>query len=218
MAGRESRRVRLSRFKWRLPVAAHDSFMTTSLSSANAHHAGSSRIAKAPTSEGERCPLPTSELERMAESMLRAARAGGATAAETEVSQAVGQSVTVRNGEVETIAYNRDKGIGVTVFIGQRRGHASTADFAPDAIDATVAKALAIARYTARDAAAGLADPDRLARSVPDLDLYHPWDLSVDDAITMGREAESVALPVGVRVVRAVWASVARCVSGFRSR
>jgi hypothetical protein len=108
-------------------------------------------MANARGPEGERFPLPTSELERMAESTLRAARAGGATAAETEVSQAVGQSVTVRNGEVETISYNRDKGISVTVFIGQRRGHASTADFAPDAIEATVAKALAIARYTARD-------------------------------------------------------------------
>ncbi len=68
-----------------------------------------------------------------------------------EVSQAFGQSVTVRKGDVETIAYNRDKGIGVTVYVGQRRGHASTADFAPDAIKDTVAKALTIARYTADD-------------------------------------------------------------------
>src|SRR4029453_8241081 len=180
MAGRECRRCGCPASNGDSPFAPHDSFMTASLSSATAHHADSSRIAKASTSEGERFPLPTSELERMAESMLRAARAGGATAAETEASQGGGQSVTVGNGEVETIAYNRDKGIGVTVFIGQRRGHASTADFAADAIDATVAKALAIARYTARDAAAGLADPDRLARSVPDLDLYHPGALSVD--------------------------------------
>ena len=151
----------------------------------------------------------------MAESMLRAARAGGATAAETEVSQAVGQSVTVRNGEVETISYNRDKGIGVTVFIGQRRGHASTADFGSDAIDATVAKALAIARYTARDPAAGLADPERLAKSIPDLDLYHPWDLSVDDAITMGREAEAAALAVDRRLVNTEGSSVARGESEF---
>ncbi len=125
--------------------------------------------------------------------MLAVARAGGATAVETEVSQAVGQSVTVRNGEVETIAYNRDKGIGVTVFIGQRRGHASTADFAPEALEASVAKALSIARHTAQDPAAGLADPDRLARTIPDLDLYHPWDLAVDDAIEMGRAAEGAA-------------------------
>jgi len=160
-------------------------------------------------------PLPTAELERLAESMLAAARAGGATAAETEASQAVGQSVTVRNGEVETIAYNRDKGIGVTVFIGQRRGHASTADFAPEAIAATVAKALAIASYTAQDPAAGLADPDRLARSIPELDLYHPWDLPVDEAIAMGREAEAAALAVDRRLVNTEGSTVARGESEF---
>src|SRR5690349_12289427 len=100
------------------------------------------------TDDAGRFPLPTAEIERVAESVLRAAKAGGASAAETEVSQAVGQSVSVRKAEVETIAYNRDKGIGVTVYLGQRRGHASTADFSPDAVRDAVAKALAIARYT----------------------------------------------------------------------
>ena len=147
----------------------------------------------------DRFPLPTCELERVAAAVLTAAARGGATAAETEVSQAVGQSVTVRRAEVETIAYNRDKSIGVTVYLGQQRGHASSADFSDEAIHATVDKALAIARYTAQDAAAGLADPDRLARDVPDLDLYHPWDLSVDDAILLGREAEAAALAVDRR-------------------
>ncbi len=104
----------------------------------------------------------------------------GASAAETEISQAIGQSVTVRKGEVETIEYNRDKGIGVTVYLGPHRGHASTADFSADALHAAVDKAIAIARYTAEDPAAGLADPERLAKAWPDLDLYHPWDLDVD--------------------------------------
>ncbi|HEX9301663.1 MAG TPA: metalloprotease PmbA [Casimicrobiaceae bacterium] len=162
-----------------------------------------------------RFPLPTAEIERIAEAVLAAAKAGGASAAETEVSQAVGQSVTVRRGEVETIAYNRDKGIGVTVLIGQRRGHASTADFAPDAVNATVAKALSIARYTAEDPAAGLADPDRLARTVPDLDLYHPWDLSVDEAIALGREAEAAALAVDPRLTNTDGSTVARNESEF---
>jgi len=147
----------------------------------------------------DRFPLPTRDLERVAAAVLAAAARGGATAAETEVSQAVGQSVTVRRAEVETIAYNRDKSIGVTVYLGQQRGHASSADFSDEAIHATVDKALAIARHTAQDAAAGLADPERLARSVPDLDLYHPWDLSVDDAILLGREAEAAALAVDRR-------------------
>jgi len=83
-------------------------------------------------------PVSTAALERVAATVLDVARAGGATAAETEVSQAVGQSVAVRKGEVETISYNRDKGVGVTVYVGARRGHASTADFSDDAIRATV--------------------------------------------------------------------------------
>jgi len=156
-----------------------------------------------------RFPLPTGEIERVAASVLDAARAGGASAAETEVSQAVGQSVSVRRGEVETIAYNRDKGIGVTVYMGQRRGHASTADFSPDAIYAAVAKALAIARYTADDPAAGLADPERLARDFPDLDLYDPWELSVEEAVALGCEAEAAALAVDRRLTNTEGASVA---------
>ncbi len=116
-------------------------------------------------SEGE-FPLAGAELERVATAVLDAAKAAGATAAETDVSQAVGQSVTVRQGEVETIAYNRDKGIGLTVYMGQRRGQASTADFSPASLQATVEKAVAIARFTAEDPCAGLADPDRLARDV----------------------------------------------------
>jgi PmbA protein len=156
-----------------------------------------------------RFALPTAEIERVAASVLDAARAGGASAAETEVSQAVGQSVSVRRGEVETIAYNRDKGIGVTVYMGQRRGHASTADFSADAVHAAVAKALAIARYTAEDPAAGLADPERLARDIPDLDLYDPWELSVEEAIALGCEAEGAALAVDRRLTNTEGATVA---------
>src|ERR1044071_8928568 len=88
------------------------------------------------------------QLRDIASSVLEYAKSRGATAAETEVSEGFGQTVTVRRGEVETIEYNRDKGIGVTVYLGQRRGHASTADFSPDAVRDAVAKALAIARYT----------------------------------------------------------------------
>ncbi len=170
-----------------------------------------------PASRGDadRFPLPTAELENLAAAVLTAAKAGGATAAETEISQAVGQSVSVRRGEVETIAYNRDKGIGVTVYLGQRRGHASTADFSSDAVEAAVAKALAIARYTAEDPAAGLADPARLARDIPDLDLYHPWDLTVEEAIALGCEAEAAALAVDRRLTNTEGSTVARGESEF---
>jgi PmbA protein len=160
-------------------------------------------------------PVSTAVLERVAAAVLDAARTGGATAAETEVSQAVGQSVTVRKGEVETISYNRDKGVGVTVYVGARRGHASTADFSDESIRATVDKALAIARYTAEDPCAGLADADRLARAWPDLDLYHPWDLSVDQAIALGRATEAAALAVDPRISNSEGASASRGESEF---
>jgi PmbA protein len=164
---------------------------------------------------GGHFPVSTTALERIAATVLDAARAGGATAAETEASQAVGQSVSVRKGEVETIAYNRDKGVGVTVYVGSRRGHASTADFSDDSIRATVDKALAIARYTAEDPSAGLADPARLATSWPDLDLYHPWDLSVETAIELGRETEAAALRVDPRIANSEGSTVSRGESEF---
>ena len=155
-------------------------------------------------------PVSTATLDRVAQMILDTARGGGATAAEADVSQAIGLSVTVRKGEVETIAYNRDKGIAVTVFIGQRRGNASTADFADESIRATVDKAIAIARFTADDPFAGLADPARLARDAPDLDLYHPWPLSVEQAIDLGRAAEAAAFAVDPRLTNSEGATVAR--------
>jgi PmbA protein len=164
---------------------------------------------------GEPFPVPTAELSRVAQRIVDAARREGATTAEADVSQALGQSVTVRQGEVETIAYNRDKGISVTVYVGQRRGQASTADFGDDAIRDTVAKALAIARFTAEDPHAGLADPARLAKNWPDVDLYHPWELGVDEAIELGREAERAALAVDPRITNSEGSTVARGDSEF---
>jgi PmbA protein len=157
---------------------------------------------------GNRFPLTAHALAGVADQVLRNAKAGGATAAEAEVSQGFGQSVSVRNGDVETIAYNRDKGISVTVYVGDRKGHASTADFAAEAIKDTVDKALTIARYTADDAYAGLADPALLARAWADLDLYHPWELQVDQAIALGIECEAAALAVDARLTNSEGATI----------
>lgn len=140
------------------------------------------------------------ELQSLVQDMLDYAQQQGATAAAAEASEGMGQSVTVRKGEVETIEYNRDKGIGVTVYIGQRRGNASTSDFNRQALLDTVDKALTIARYTAEDAFAGLPDVDRLAKVLPDLDLFHPWTQSIDDAIAMAAECEAAALAVDKRI------------------
>src|SRR5437867_9347130 len=155
-----------------------------------------------------RFPLTANALATIADRVLAEAKAGGATAAETEVSQAFGQSVTVRKGDVETIAYNRDKGIGVTVYVGARRAHASTADFSSTAIKDTVTKALTIARYTAEDNCAGLEDPALLAREWEDLDLYHHWELPVEQAIVLGCECEAAALAVDQRIINSEGATV----------
>ena len=155
-----------------------------------------------------RFSMPSEQLRQISDAVLSRARRNGATAAETEVSQGFGQGVTVRKGEVETIEYNRDKGVTVTVYVGQRRGHASSVDTSPAALDAAVDKALTIARYTEEDDCAGLADRDRLARDVPELDLYHPWNVTVDEAIVIAQRCESAALGVDARLTNSEGATV----------
>ena len=162
-----------------------------------------------------RFPMASEALRQISQTVLARARANGATAAETEVSQGFGQSVSIRKGEVETIEYTRDKGVNVTVYVGKRRGHASSVDTSESALVATVDKALTIARYTEEDDAAGLADPDRLARNLPDLDLYHPWDIPVDDAIEIAKSCEHAALDVDKRITNSEGASVSAHESEF---
>jgi PmbA protein len=148
------------------------------------------------------------DFERIAELCLAHARAQGASAAELDVSEGIGQAVTVRKNEIETIEYNRDRGLNVTVYAGQRRGNASTADLSEAAIRATVDKALTIARYTAEDPHAGLADVAWLATAQPDLDLYHPWTLSVESAAEMARDCEAAAFAVDRRIDNSEGATV----------
>ncbi len=154
-------------------------------------------------------------LQGIADDVLKRAREKGATAAEAEVSDSYGQTVTVRMGEVETIEYNRDKGLSVTVYIGKKKGYASSADFAARAVADTVDAALSIARFTASDECAGLADPEFLAREVRDLDLFHPWDLPVERAIDMARTCEAAAFALDPRVVNSEGASVSSQQSQF---
>jgi len=156
-------------------------------------------------------------LRNLAEDVLAHAKKIGATACEVDVSEGYGQSVSVRKREVETIEYNRDKGIGVTVYIGQQRGHASSSDFAPEALRATVEAAHSIARFTAADNAAGLADAKLLAKKSMALDLYHPWNLSVEDAIELARRTEAAAFAVSPLVTNSEGASVSAQQSHFVS-
>lgn len=158
---------------------------------------------------------PYETLQQIANDVLTLAKKGGADACEMHVSDGSGQNVTVRQGEVETIEYTRDKGLSVTVHIGHKRGNASSSDFSPQAIRETVSAALSIARYTADDIYAGLADKDQLAVSFPDLDLYHPWSLPVEAAIELARQCEAAALATDKRITNSEGASVSTGASRF---
>lgn len=147
-------------------------------------------------------------LSAVVEHVLAEAKKSGASAAEAGVNINQGLSVTVRLSEVETVEHTRDKGMGVTVYFGQRSGSASTTDFSPEALRETVRAACTIAKYTAEDDCAGLADPDRLARDFPDLDLYHPWNPSMEQAIEQARTAETVARHVDPRITNSEGASL----------
>ena len=148
------------------------------------------------------------QLKTIAEDALAHARRSGASAAELDINEGFGQTVSVRRDEIETIEYNRDKGMGVTVFIGNCRGHASTSDLTTEAIRTTVDAALSIARLTASDEYAGLADPSLLAKSFPELDLFHPWSPTVEDAVEIARDCERAAFAADPRVNNSEGASV----------
>lgn len=148
------------------------------------------------------------DLQQLSEDVLAYARKQGASACEVDVSEGFGQSVTVRCDAVDTIEYNRDKGVGVTVYAGQRKGYASTSDFSPQALRDTVEAALAIARFTAEDDCAGLADAALLAKDCPDLDLYHPWAIDVAEEIDLARRCEQAAFAADARIDNSEGASV----------
>jgi PmbA protein len=152
--------------------------------------------------------LAPEDLESIIERALEEARARGASQAEAAVSQDTGLSVGVRLGEVETLEHQRDRSMGITVYFGRRKGSASTADFSPDAVRATVSKACSIARFTAEDACAGLADAALMATSPPDLDLAHPWNVTADRAIEIAKSCEAAALAFDPRINNSEGASV----------
>jgi PmbA protein len=132
-------------------------------------------------------------LKSIVQDILDEAAKQGASAAEAGLSQENGLSVSVRLGDVETIEHHCDQGLGVTVYFGQRKGSASTTDLSVASIKETVGAACSIARYTGEDKYAGLPEKELLATEFPDLDLNHPWDISVDGAIALAIECEDAA-------------------------
>lgn len=147
-------------------------------------------------------------LRQLAADIIAYAQKKGASACVAEVSAGLGQTVNVRQGEIETIEYNRDKGMGVSVYLGQRRGHASTSDFSRQAMEDTVQAALNIARFTAQDDCAALPEEDLLAREWTDLDLEHAWPIDVAQAVELARDCERAAFDADRRIVNSEGASV----------
>jgi PmbA protein len=147
-------------------------------------------------------------LKERVDHVLKLARQLGASDAEASASFSSGLSVTVRLRDVETLEYHRDQGIGLTVYFGQRKGSASTSDLGTAALEESVRRACGLAKYAAEDDCAGLADADRLAKSIPDLDLFHPWTIEPPEAITLATECESAALDADSRISNSDGATV----------
>ena len=160
---------------------------------------------------GSRFSHSQAELRQLVHDVIAYAKERGASASEAEISEGFGQSITVRRGTVETIEHNRDKGLGVTIYMGQRKGYASTSDLSLKAWRETVDAAMSIARYTAPDDCAGLPDRDLLAldaADMPELDLYHPWSIPVGEAIELATRCEQAAFDVSPLVTNSEGATV----------
>lgn len=147
-------------------------------------------------------------LKQLARDVLQYAREQGGSDAAVEISEGSGLSVSVRKSKIETIEQNRDKGIGVTVFIGQKRGNASTSDFSTASLKATVEAAYNIARFTAEDDCAGLAEEELLEKNPQDLKLFYPWAISTEEAVVLAQRAEAAAFAVDPRVTNSEGAGV----------
>ena len=148
------------------------------------------------------------QLADLARDILDRCARHGATQAEVSLSSDRGLSTTVRLGEVETIERQRDRGVGITVYFGQRKGSASTADLDAGSIETSIAQACAIARHTEPDPCAGLAEADLMAREFPPLDMWHPWTIEPDAAVELARVCEDAGRTVDARLVNSDGATV----------
>ena len=157
--------------------------------------------------------------EELVDTALALAKKLGATDAGAEASEGCGLSVSVRKGELENVERNRDKSLGVTIYVGQRRGNASTSDFSRGAIEQTVQAAYDIARFTAEDPVAGLPDAEDIAGAgeQPDLDLFHPWDIDSEGAARLALECENAAFATDRRITNSEGAGVSAQQSHFFS-
>ena len=155
--------------------------------------------------------------EHLVDTALVHAKKLGATDAAAEASEGCGLSVSVRKGDLENVERNRDKSLGITVYVGQKRGNAATSDFSKAAIQQTVKAAYDIARFTAEDKSSGLPAARDIARVHPELDLFHPWDITSEDAAILAMQCEAAALGVSRRITNSEGAGVSAQQSHFFS-
>ena len=155
--------------------------------------------------------------EQLVDAALAHAKKLGASDAAAEASEGCGLSVSVRKGELENVERNKDKSLGITVYLGQKRGNSSTSDFSMAAIQSTVQAAYDIARFTASDPAAGLPDPADIATRHPDLDLFHPWAITAEQAAALALECEAAALQTSPLISNSEGAGVSAQQSHFFS-
>ncbi len=158
--------------------------------------------------------------EDLVDSALQHAKKLGATDAAAHASEGCGLSVSVRKGELENVERNRDKSLGITVHLGQRRGNASTSDFSQQAIEQTAQAAFDIARFTAEDPFAALPDEADIAQSHEqrtDLELFFPWIVSSEEAAQLAIVTEAAALRVDKRITNSEGAGVSAQQSHFFS-
>jgi PmbA protein len=174
---------------------------------------------KTPAQDGSGFSYSRADFEELVDLALEHARSLGATDAGAEASEGCGLSVSVRKGELETVERNRDKSLGITVYVGSQRGNASTSDFSRPAIERTVQAAYDIARFTAKDPVAGLPDPDDVSplQAQPDLDLFHPWNVTSEQAAELALRCERAAFATDARITNSEGAGVSAQQSHFFS-
>ena len=150
----------------------------------------------------------TQHLAFLMQDVLQRAKQQGASDAAVSVNHDEGFSVNVRMGEVETVAFSEEKGIGITVYLGQKKGSASSSDTSAQALDTMVAAAIEIAKVSAADPCFGLPHQSLMQKEYLDLDLHHPWSVTPEEAIALAKECESVALSLDKRIVNSDGANV----------
>src|SRR5215468_2964341 len=173
---------------------------------------------KTPAQDGSGFSYTRADFEELVDLALDHARKLGATDAGAEASEGCGLSVSVRKGELETVERNRDKSLGVTLFVGQRRGNASSSDFSSQAVEQTVRAAFEIARFTAEDPAAGLPEPDDLAtpdEAARNLDLFHPWEVDAEFVAELACRCEAAAFETDRQITNSEGAGVSAQQSHF---